>query len=403
LAARYGNFYYCFFVKSSAVIYRMENFSRREFLKRTASLAAFLLASRSGLSAPKRAETARPFEILVVGDSVVSGQGLQEKNKSYSLVKEWLQKEIFGESREVNLKVKAHSGARISLHADELKNLLAAGDDFNKFYHREINLSFPSIEAQIDAARREYESAESVNLILLSGGITDVTVANIINPFFKEEKMRAQIHQYCREAMRGLLEHATETFPNAAVAVVGYFPMISTKSDANKISKFFLKVVKFPQPLQIAFTNNLSKQLMKILRKKMANRSRIWVEQSNREICEAIGKVNSKLDQPRIFFVKTPITEETCYATKNSMLWQTDEDNLPNDEMYSERKIECRKAFDELNFRDYGRFTNRMCEIMGIGHPNIEGARAYAEAIKNALRANLPVDDRRLSKAKSKR
>jgi hypothetical protein len=367
----------------------MKEFSRREFLKQIASAAGLFLASRSVLSLPKFTKDSRPFEMLVVGDSIISGQGLREKNKSYHLVKQWLEREVFGASRQVNLKVKAHSGARISLHKDELKNLLEAEDDINKFYNREINLSFPSIEAQIDAAGKEYESAESVNLILLSGGITDVTVANLINPFFKEEKLRGSIHKYCNEAMRGLLEHATETFPNASVAVLGYFPLISTKSDVNKISKFFLKVVKFPHPLQMAFTNDLSKQFMKIIRKKMAKNSKIWVAESNREICEAITKVNTKFDKPKIFFVKTPITEETCYATKNSLLWQTDEDNLPNDEMYNERKIECRKAFDELKFHDYGKLTNRMCEIMGIGHPNIEGAKAYAEAIKDRLRTIL--------------
>jgi len=140
------------------------------------------------------------------------------KKKSYYLVKQWLEQEVFGASRKVNLKVKAHSGARIYLHDDELNNLLEAGDDINKFYNREINLSFPSIEAQIDAARKEYESAESVNLILLSGGITDFRVANLINPFFKEEKLRASVHKYCNEAMQRLLEQATETFPNASVA-----------------------------------------------------------------------------------------------------------------------------------------------------------------------------------------
>lgn len=121
----------------------------------------------------------------------------------------------------------------------------------------------------------------------------------------------------------------------------------------------------------------------------MAGNSRIRVTESNRQICEAIAKVNAKFDEPKIFFVKTPITEENCYATKNSLLWQTDEDNLPNDEMYNERKIECRKAFKELKFHDYGKLTNRMCEIMGVGHPNIEGAKAYAEAIKKSLKTIL--------------
>ncbi|MGI8639709.1 MAG: hypothetical protein ACR2MG_07120 [Pyrinomonadaceae bacterium] len=46
-----------------------------------------------------------------------------------------------------------------------------------------------------------------------------------------------------------------------------------------------------------------------------------------------IGKVNAKFDKPKVIFVETLITEENCYATKNSLLWQTDEDNLPADQL----------------------------------------------------------------------
>ncbi len=68
--------------------------------------------------------------------------------------------------------------------------MLKVEDDFNKFHHPEANLSFPSIRTQINFARKEYEKPESVNLVILSGGITDILVANTINPFLKEKKMR---------------------------------------------------------------------------------------------------------------------------------------------------------------------------------------------------------------------
>src|SRR5687768_431732 len=60
------------------------------------------------------------FNMLVVGDSHIGGQGLKTQNKFYSLVRDWLEHEEFGDSRKVNLKVKAHGGSRLSLHADEL-------------------------------------------------------------------------------------------------------------------------------------------------------------------------------------------------------------------------------------------------------------------------------------------
>jgi len=228
--------------------YKMEEYSRRQFLKQLGAAAGLFLLSRSVLSLPNFdfSGDSKTFEMLVVGDSHISGQGLQEKNKFYYLVKEWLQTDIFGESRKVNLKVKAHSGSRIYLHEDELEAMQKAGDDINKFYHQEANLSSPSIQMQIDVARKEYADANAVNLVMLSGGITDVLVANTINPFLKEKKMRALIHKYCNEAMFGLLEQTTGAFPNAQVVVLGYFPIISTKSDVNKISRYLFKPVKFP-------------------------------------------------------------------------------------------------------------------------------------------------------------
>jgi len=369
----------------------MKDFSRRQFLKQLGAAAGLFLASRSVLSFPKFvfSNDSEAFEMLVVGDSHISGQGLQEKNKFYYLVKEWLQREVFGASRQVNLKVKAHSGSRIELHKEELEAMLKAGDDINKFYYPEANLSAPSIKTQIDFARKEYERAESVNLVMLSGGITDILVANTVNPFLKEKKMRELIHKYCNEAMFGLLEHATDSFPNALVVVIGYFPIISTRSDVNKITRYLFKTIKFPAALQFTFTNGLSKQFMKILRQKMARRSRIWVAESNREMREAIGKINAKFEKEKVIFIESPITEETCFGTKNSLLWETDKKNLPNDERYNDRTIECPKVFAELKHHHYGKMSVRMCELAAIGHPNVEGSKAFAEVIKNSLKTRL--------------
>lgn len=373
----------------------MNNLTRRKFLEQVGAAAGLLLATRGAMSFPNLSflENAKPFEMLVVGDSHISGQGLNEKNKFYYLVKEWLQRDVFGASKKVNLKVKAHSGARIDLHEDELALMKKAGDDIDKFHHAEANLSQPSIRKQIDFARKEYESAELVDLVMLSGGITDVLVANTINPFLKENKVRSLIHKYCNESMSGLLEHTINTFPNALVVVVGYFPIISTKSDINKITRYLFKAVKFPHPLQFTLTNGLNKQLMKIVRKKIALRSRMWVKESNREFREAISKINAKYDKPKVVFVESPITEENCFGTKNPLLWETDKDNRPNDEFYAERKKMCPTVFAELKHHHYGKLSIRMCELAAIAHPNIEGSKAYAMSIRKSLNGSFNADN----------
>jgi len=315
----------------------------------------------------------------------MSGQGLREEHKFYYLVKEWVQSDVVGSSRRVNLKVKAHSGSRLDLHADELDKMQQTGDDVNKFHHPEANLSQPSIRSQIDHARREYADANSVDLVMLSGGITDVLVANTVNPFLPREKQIELIRKYCNEEMKRTLEHATATFPKAIFVVAGYFPIISTSSDMNKISRYFFKATKFPHPLQFVLTNGAVKQLLKVLRKRMALRSRSWVRESNRAIKEAIGEINKMPGGDRAIFVESPITEQTCFGTKNSLLWDTDDDNLPRDERYAERKTICPEVFSEIKYHHYGNMSVRMCEIAAIGHPNIEGSRAYAEAVKSKL------------------
>ena len=62
----------------------MNEFSRRHFLGRVGAAAATLLAARNRSSAQILTRD-RPFEMLVVGDSHMSGQGLREENKFYYL------------------------------------------------------------------------------------------------------------------------------------------------------------------------------------------------------------------------------------------------------------------------------------------------------------------------------
>ena len=98
----------------------MTNISRRQFLKRIGVFSAVFLTAPNvvfpsfGLPAGDA-----PFEFLVIGDSLVWGQGLEEKDKFYMLARNWLETEVFAGKRAVNLKVKAHSGATLTFHDAE--------------------------------------------------------------------------------------------------------------------------------------------------------------------------------------------------------------------------------------------------------------------------------------------
>src|SRR5215475_8736953 len=99
----------------------MTIFSRRQFLKQFGAFSAVFLTARKVLPFFDSSNNTAPFEFLVVGDSLIFGQGLEEKDKFYTLTKNWLENEFFTGKRTVNLKTKAHSGATITLHEEEAR------------------------------------------------------------------------------------------------------------------------------------------------------------------------------------------------------------------------------------------------------------------------------------------
>ena len=349
----------------------------------------FLLAIGLVLPVAALSQEARPFEVLVVGDSHISGQGLKPKNKFYSLVVDWLQDEVLGKDRKIDLKVKAHAGSRIDMHREELAKMKKVGDDFNKYYYDEANISSPSIRRQIDDAADEYRDPKSVELVMLSGCITDVLVGQIVNPFYPAKKLRERIKRFCGGSMNALLRHIADTFPNAKIVVVGYFPIASTKGDVRTMVRYFARIAAVPPKLQFVFTNPLSRPALALLRNRITKRSRIWVKDSDRHIQGAISALNSDLGEKRAIFVASPIPESASYATKNSLLWEIGPDHLPNDETYAERKVGCASVFTEMKYQHYGRKSTLMCELSSVAHPNVEGSKAFSGAITTALRSNF--------------
>jgi hypothetical protein len=362
----------------------MSFFSRRDFLKQIGAIATVFLANKASFS-----QTSEPFEMLVVGDSLVWGQGLLEEQKTYSLIRNWLKEELFEDKRSVNLKVKAHSGSTIFLRKkDTLPFEKSKKIDMSKV-DSEVSVSFPTISSQIEAAKIEYiadgKSPNAVNLIILSGGIVDITVASILNPFGDNKSLKKDIAKYCNEDMFRLLENAANDFPNAIFVVVGYFPILSKQTPSSNLLNDMLEAFSFPRLLKPIANNPLSRQLFKPLRKKSIKRSQIWFEDSTRELAVAVNRVNEKLGKQTVIFVKSPITDENALETNNTLLFRMGEKGVVNDQLYQKRREVCKTTLENLKRETGFDESPRRCEIAAIGHPNVSGAKAYAESIKESL------------------
>lgn len=373
----------------------MNKYTRRQFLKHLGAASALFIAERSGFLSFGFSGGAAPFELLVLGDSIASGQGLKEEHRFYTLTKNWLETEIFAEKRKVNLKVKAHSGTTLNLHAVEAAAFAKAEIDVTNSLNPELNVSFPSVQAQIDVAAKEYRaekiSPESVDLILLTGGINDITTAVILDPFGDDKKLRDAIAESCRDSMRGILEHVGSVFPNATIAVAGYYPLISKKTSSGQLLNAVMERFNFPRPLK-PFANNLfTKQFFKLFHKKGAKRSLIWLEESNLRFREAVDAFNSTSAKPRAIFVESPIDETNCFGTKNSLVFGMGKKGRIEDFYYDERSALCDEIVPKLNASTGLDYPMNLCKMSGLAHPNVEGSKAYAEAIKTSLKPFLTV------------
>src|SRR5882724_10507856 len=134
-------------------------------------------------------------DLLVIGDSVLWGQGLIDAHKSASLLAGHLHAEM---------KMIAHSGANIGIR-DPHENLVLPG---------EVPCSCPSIQEQIQSFTGD---TAHVGWVLMNGGINDVDVRRILSPLHPQFDLDRNTRKYCGQDMFALLQQVMDKFPQARV------------------------------------------------------------------------------------------------------------------------------------------------------------------------------------------
>lgn len=365
----------------------MFQLDRRSFLTGlAASLAA--VSGRNVLAADGDA-----YRLLVVGDSLIWGQGLEEKDKAYAHVAEWLRREAFGKPRDVDLKVQAHSGATIRFDAKEAEKYRRAGKNENHYYKGEVNVSTPSMFKQVETASDEYRAAgrpRGADMVILSAGITDISVEGVLDPFGDIKKLPPLIEEVCRKRVGELLGHVSTTNPDALIVLVGYFPMISPRSSKGKVFNGWLETLNTPGVLQSVANNGLIRPLVfNRIFKKAVKRSRLWMTESDRHLRLAVDGLNAKTGRTRAVFIASPLTEEHSVEAPDTKLFRMRADGTVTDPLYVERKADCKVAFDELKRSTGIDYSPRRCSVAAVGHPDQAGSRLYADAIITTLRPLL--------------
>jgi lysophospholipase L1-like esterase len=291
--------------------------------------------------------------LLVIGDSVVWGQGLLEKNKTASILAEHLGAEM---------KMLAHAGAKIGIR-DSYTVAMPSG---------EVPCFFPTILQQLQDFTGD---PAEVKWVLMNGGINDVEIQRVLNPMVPQFELELHTRNYCGRDLATLLQQVTSKFTNALVLVLGYYPGLSHQSRPQGVESLFSLVhgVQFA-PLFDAgiFRHEIVEHCL-----------RFW-KLSTALLRGATEQVNRMAGERRAVFVDSGMDEANAAYAPQSLLWEVELHN-PNrapDEAVAERRAACELAVT-------GELQKQQCMLSSAGHPNVAGAAKMAEqCIKAAVAAH---------------
>jgi len=320
-----------------------------------ADLGRLMGHGRSHLSGLLRGPT-RPFNMLAFGDSIMWGQGLTEDQKFATLVKNWVTTNMLG--RAVTFESFAHSGARIM--PDTVQDGMAP-------FTGEVPAKFPSVHKQlyraIDSLGTRNIRPSEIDLVLLNGGINDIGVTSILSPFASSGSITDLTRDSITSHMNYLLPAAAGLFPNAKIIVPGYFRIVTEDSATPEVTAL-LGVVSVVLGLPgLLLTPWIKQQLI-------ANCSAFFTE-ADAGLRAAVTAQNGRTPN-RCVFADPGFSIYNGYGASQRCLFNTGE----SDPMVIARKASCEAA---------GQGSELTCTSASMGHPNVNGAVKYADAMTAKL------------------
>ena len=332
--------------------------------------------------------------MLVLGDSILWGQGLKREHKSWYLVKQWLEESA---RVRVNERIEAHAGAVIGTAGTAPPKTLTL--------YGEISSAWPTLHDQVDDALRGLDDPSQVDLVLVDGCINDVNARRFMNAANTPEGIEALAHEKCSAPVAGLLNRIASSFPNAHIIVSGYYPVVSDKTPHDLFMRALARI--FYAPTEPGQRRMSDKKLLE----RLALVSAAWYEASNDALMEAVAEVNAGLksrgSRQRVVFAQIPFRPEFSFSTRDSHLWGFNASTLrkllalltwgrvslhANDEVRSQRSSVCEEFFKRVKGETEEQKSTRKerligCKVAAIAHPNRKGAILYAEAIKEQIQS----------------
>ena len=285
--------------------------------------------------------------LVAFGDSVIWGQGLEDEHKFVNQV---------ADAKGLRLRMHAHSGATIGV-----------GDTYQGRCGSEAPNSYPTILQQLAACT---DDPADTDLILVDGGINDIGVNTILSPFTSDAYLRNVTRRYCHDDMVTLLHQVLARFTNATtrVVVTSYFPVFSPKSDFSQVPDYLAARGLTPPP---SLHTRAERELF-VLRS--VDLAMLFWRESRAQLARAVADAGSS----RVVFADVPFTEDNAMFAPAAWLFNVHFAGgqfVPEDEVIEARHQQCVLCHPREPFKV------QLCDIASAGHPNVTGARSFAETI----------------------
>jgi hypothetical protein len=297
---------------------------------------------------------------------------LQEHEKFHTI----LENEIRSRAGEIGVykKVLAHSGAIIGAN-DNRTDPAIAGQ-----FGGEVPTNGPTLREQVKLALNGAANDDTIDLVLIVGGINDVGAADALSPL---GPATAEPIRVAGVRMKELLRIVCNDFPNAKVIVAGYALLISDQSNLAGI----LPILMTALGLVVAGVPGAVGGVV------LGVGAEATIKQRSRELRDGLHQriraaivdlmVVDNNANGRIFFADPDYRDEHAVFAPNALLFNINPDLTPrdNDFIIHQRALVC-----DAN---PGR-TGPHCPIASTGHPTPAGAARYGAAIIAQLRLAMP-------------
>jgi hypothetical protein len=321
--------------------------------------------------------------MVVFGDSIQWGQGLREDLKFYSIVEQHV-----GNNGTIGVykTIHAHSGANIWV---DNNNQLSA-------LNGEVPNSYPTIIQQVDLYTGDHNQ---VDLVLIDGGINDVTIEEIVSPIATSD-LADQTQDCCYNKMKVLLEKVTGEFgfSEAKIIVTGYYPIVSDDSHLDSLILLLAGLGMLAGGTMGGPVGGLAGALVggvvsATQKDVMVSRCKRFADEANQKIQQAVldvkvanANATDKRRNQQIFFAKPNFKQSNAIFASDSWLWGIENDLGPaDDEQIGGVKNMRNDACHIVDSQEPGRTSMTKCIRASMGHPNVKGAQEYARVIKEFL------------------